>query len=460
MNKKNKILFAAAECAPFAKVGGLADVTGSLPKALKELGSDISVILPYYGKISIDKKDRRVIKKGLSVKFNKKDIKFNIWESRLPKSDVPILLIDNKRYFSGEPYSTEKVDEATRFLFFSQAVVKTVRLLKFQIIHCHDWHTSMIPFLLRNSKAKTIFTIHNIAYQGVFDADKVNSLLGTKFKGTVNCMREGIENADAVTTVSPNYAKEILTPKFGFGLEGILKERKKDLFGIINGIDPEQFNPKTDEMIVERYSLDTVEKKAVNKRYLQEDCFGKSNKSIPIIGMVTRIADQKGFDLIEEILPKMMKEKLQLVILGKGMKKYEDVIKTFVKKHPNKIFVKTKFDEEFAHRIYAGSDIFLMPSHFEPCGLGQMIAMTYGSLPIVRGVGGLKDTVIPVEKKKATGFVFNENSPEALWTEIKKALRLFKDKNLWSDIQKNGMMKDFSWKRSALRYIKLYDKVN
>ncbi len=454
-----KILFAAAECAPFAKVGGLADVTGSLPKALKELGANISVILPYYGSISIEKKDRKLIKKGVSIKFNGKKENFDLWESYLPNSKVPIILIDNKRYFSGEPYS-EDTPEAERFLFFSLATAETVRIMKFNVIHCHDWHASMIPFLLRKNKLKTVFTIHNISYQGIFDSEVVNSLLGTDFKETVNCMKKGVETADAVTTVSPNYAKEILTPEFGFGLESLLKKRKKDLYGIINGIDPEQFDPETDNMIVENYSLKNIEKKEINKADLQKECFGKSDKNVPVIGMVTRIADQKGFDLIEEILPKIIKRKIQLVVLGKGMKRYEDLLKKAAKKNPKKIFVKTEFDEIFAHRIYAGTDMFLMPSRFEPCGLGQMIAMTYGSVPIVRGVGGLKDTVIPVEKNKATGFVFIKNSGKALQIEIEKALHLFKDKILWSDIQKNGMKKDFSWKKSAEKYIELYNKIN
>ncbi len=453
-----KILFAAAECAPFAKVGGLADVTGSLPKALKELGANISVILPYYGSISIEKKDRKLIKKGVSIKFNGKKENFDLWESCLPNSKVPIILIDNKRYFSGEPYS-EDTPEADRFLFFSCATAETVRIMKFNVVHCHDWHASMIPFLLRKNKLKTLFTIHNISYQGVFDSEVVNSLLGTSFKETVNCMKKGIETADAVTTVSPNYVKEILTPEFGFGLESLLKKRKKDLYGIINGIDPEQFNPETDNMIVENYSLKSIERKEINKADLQRECFRKSDKTIPVIGMVTRIADQKGFDLIEEILSKIIKRKFQLVVLGKGMKRYEDMLKKAAKKNPEKIFVKTEFDEVFAHRIYAGTDMFLMPSRFEPCGLGQMIAMTYGSVPIVRGVGGLKDTVIPIEKNKATGFVFNDNSGKALQTEIEKALHLFKDKSLWSDVQKNGMKKDFSWKKSAEKYMKLYDKI-
>jgi len=458
--KKQKILFVAAECSPFAKIGGLADVTGSLPKALKSLGADVSVILPYYGSILIDKKNRKMIRKGATVKFAGKKVKFDLWESRLPNSEVSILLVDNKQYFSGEPYATEKTDEATRFLFFSQATAKTALLMKFGIAHCHDWHASMVPFLLKRSKIKTILTIHNIAYQGIFNADKINSLIGNKFKDKVNCMSIGIESADAITTVSPNYAKEIITPEFGFGLENLLKKRKENLFGIINGIDPYQFNPETDEMIEKKYSLNTIQKKNSNKEQLQIDCFGRSNRSIPVIGMVTRIADQKGFDLIEKILPKLMKSKLQLIILGKGMKQYEDLLKTEAKKHPTKVFVKTEFNERFAHKIYAGSDMFLMPSHFEPCGLGQMIAMIYGSVPIVRGVGGLKDTVIPVGKNKATGFVFNNNSPESLRVEIEKALNLFKNKKLWLALQKNGMMKDFSWKISARKYMKLYDKID
>ncbi len=463
---KTKILFAAAECAPFAKVGGLADVTGSLPKALKEVGADISVILPYYGSISIDKKNRRCLRKGISISFNGKNETFNIWESHLPDSEVPILLVENKKYFGGDIYSNKSSEfspeefEAARFLFFSQAVAKTVLIEKFKIIHCHDWHTSLIPFLLKKKKLKTLLTIHNLAYQGILKAELINRLLATKFKGFVNCMENGIRNADVITTVSPNYAKEILSPEFGFGLEKALNERKKHLFGIINGIDPSQFNPEIDPYITKNYSIKSIKDRAINKKNLQEKCFKKSNIKTPIIGMVTRIAEQKGFDLIENILPRMMKKNVQIVILGKGVKKYENLLKSEAIKNPAKIFVKTKFDEEFAHKIYAGSDMFLMPSHFEPCGLGQMIAMEYGSVPIVRAVGGLKDTVIPVEKNKATGFVFKDYSPDALRIEIEKALHFFKKKDVWSNIQKNGMAKDFTWKNSAESYMRLYKKIN
>ncbi len=454
-----KTIFAAAECAPFAKVGGLADVTGSLPKALKELGADISVIIPYYGNISIDETERKIVKKDVRVEFGKKIEKFDIWEHHLPNSDVPLLLIDNKKYFSGEPYSPGN-PELDRFLFFSRATAEAVRIMGFKTVHCHDWHTAMIPFILKNDRIKTVFTIHNIAYQGIFDAEAVNKLIGSKFEGKVNFMRNGIESADAVTTVSPNYAKEILTPEFGFGLEDSLKKRKKDLFGIINGIDPKQFSPENDDAIVKNYSVNNVEDKETNKRDLQKECFGKSDKSVPVIGMVTRIADQKGFDLIEELLPKIVKSKLQLIVLGTGMEQYEKMLKSAAKKYPKKIFAKLKFDDGFARRIYAGSDIFLMPSRFEPCGLGQMIAMAYGSVPIVRGVGGLKDTVPPIGKRNATGFVFEKNEPAALWEEIEKALDLFKDKDAWSNIQRSGMTKDFTWKRSAKKYMDLYDKID
>jgi len=462
---KEKIVFVAAECAPFVKVGGLADVIGSLPKALKKIGANVSVVIPFYGAIKLKKDDLVLLKSKIAINFEGKEELFSLWKTKLPQSEVSLFLIDNKKFFEGNAYlendasSGGSLQEARRFLFFSVAALKTTELIKGDIIHCHDWHSALIPFLLKKKKIKTLITIHNIAYQGIFTAEVVNRLLKTKLTGTVNCLEKGIEKSNLITTVSPTYAKEILSPEFGFGLEKLLKKRKKDLFGIINGLDYQQFGPATDPYIKRKYSIESLVGKAVNKEYLQKKCFQKANPEVPIIGMVTRIAEQKGFDLIEKILPQMIKENLQFVILGRGTEKYESFLKKIAKKNPQKLSVTTRFDEKFAHQIYAGSDIFLMPSVFEPCGLGQMIAMKYGTVPIVRAIGGLKDTVRSVDKNKPTGFSFEEYSPKALWFEIKKALHLFKDKKRWLEIQKNGMSENFSWEHSAQLYLDLYKKL-
>jgi starch synthase len=447
---KNKILFAAAECAPFVKVGGLADVAGSLPKALKKLGVDVSVIIPFYESISIDEKDLDIIKKDVEISFAGKIEKVDLYKTILPNSDVQLILVSNKRYFSGDPYSGDK----TRFIFFSKSIVETAGLMNFKTIHCHDWHTAIVPYLAKNTK--TIFTIHNIAYQGVFDSETINLLIESNFSDEINCMELGIENSDIVTTVSPNYAKEILTPEFGFGLEKTLNKRKDSLFGIINGIDPDQFNPEKDKAIVQNYSFEKIDKRIINKENLQRECFDSVDLEIPLIGMVTRIADQKGFNLIEEALPELMRLKLQLVILGTGTEYYEKILTNTSNKYSDKMFVKTSFDDLLARKIYAGSDLFLMPSHFEPCGLGQMIAMSYGSLPIVREVGGLKDTVIPYGQEGATGFAFNEASSQALLKAVNTALNLFKEKSAWRKLQRDAMSRDFSWENSAKEYLNLY----
>ncbi len=442
-----KILFAAAECAPFVKIGGLADVVGSLPKALGKLGADIAVILPYYESVSV--KDKTKIKSGIEIEFDQKTVKVDLWQTTLPKSDIPLILVSNDQYFSGEPYSGED----SRFLFFSKVVAEVAPLMNFDLVHCHDWHTGLVPYLL---KGKTIFTIHNIAYQGVFKSKEVNRLIGSDFKTEeVNSIRIGIENADLVTTVSPNYAKEILTAEFGFGLEDALEKRKDDLFGIINGIDLDQFSPEKDSLIPRNYSIESLELKKENKIALQEECFSRVDLDVPLIGMVTRIADQKGFDLLKEALPEMKQENLQLVVLGTGAKEYEKMLEEEARKNPLKISVGLRFDDALARRIYAGSDLFLMPSHFEPCGLGQMIAMNYGSIPIVRGVGGLKDTVKP----NSTGFVFFDKSAQSLVSEIRKALTLFKDQDVWRKMQRDAMNQDFSWNNSAKEYLKLYERV-
>jgi starch synthase len=455
---KNKIIFAAAECAPFAKVGGLADVIGSLPKALKEIEVDVSIVLPFYD--SIEPIKTKIIKRNIEIFFNQKKETFDLHQTFLPESDVPLFLIKKNKFFRGGIYSDqgksvqEKDFEATRFFFFMQTVTEVARLVQAKTIHCHDWQTSLIPLLIKqkSQKIKTILTIHNIAHQGVFDSSLINQKLETKLEGKINCLRNGINNTDFVTTVSSGYAKEILSPEFGFGLEKDLKKRKKDLYGIINGIDDDYFNPEKDSFIAQKYSLESLADKKKNKEYLQKKFFKKHNDQTVVIGMVSRIAEQKGFDLIEKIFPSLVKKNIQLIILGKGLDRYEKFLINQQKKHPEKIHAEINFDEKLAHQIYAGSDLFLMPSFFEPCGLGQMIALKYGTIPIVRETGGLKDTVQPT-----TGFLFKEYDAKKLLKEIEKALAIFKNQKKWQKIQKKGMSQDFSWKNSAKKYLKIYN---
>jgi starch synthase len=459
-----KVIFIAAECAPMAKVGGLADVVNSLPKTLKKLGLDVSIVLPFYEIISREDENLELFKKDVIVDFEKEKKKFDLYKTLLPESDVPLLLIDNKEYFKGEGvYTSEDASsdgtrrEAKRFFFLSMAGIKVAQILEANIIHCHDWHTATIPYILkeRGEKISNLLTIHNLGYQGIYSKEIVNNLLETNFDQEVNSLKVGIQNTDLISTVSPTYAKEILTSEYGFGLEQELKKRESDLLGIINGLDVEYWSPENDLNIQSNYSYSNIKKKKDNKEFLQEKFFKKSNKTIPLIGMVSRIADQKGFDLIEKIFDSLMKENVQLVILGKGMKKYEEFLLKMTDKYPDKIGLETTFNEELAHQIYAGSDMFLMPSFFEPCGLGQLIAMRYGSVPIARETGGLKDTVMSLE----TGFTFKEYESEKFFGAIKKALITFKDKKTWERIQLNGMKKDFSWEKSAKEYLKIYDKL-
>ena len=458
-----KILFAASECAPFAKVGGLADVVGSLPKSLKEIGADVSVVLPMYGEINIKEEEIEIIKEDVKIFFNGKETSFNLKKTFLKDSDVPLILIENEEYFKGGVYLTEDAsssgeeDEAARFFFFSRAALETAKIMDFNVIHCHDWHTALIPYFVKkeNLNFKTVITIHNLGYQGIYKKDIPNKLLNENFDEDINCLHLGILNSNLITTVSPNYAKEILTPEFGFGLESEIKKRKESLSGIINGIDESIFNPGTDHYILKNYTKETINIKKENKKALQKECFGFSDESIPVFSIISRLAEQKGFDLIEEIFEKLMEENIQFIILGKGMKKYEDFFEKKSKEYPKKFFAKLGFDEKLAHKIYAGSDIFLMPSHFEPCGLGQLIAMKYGTVPLARAVGGLKDTII----HKKTGFLFESPKPSKLLGTIKESLDYYKNKKIWEKIQDKGMEQDFSWQNSAKEYLKIYNKL-
>jgi len=458
-----KILLVASECAPIAKVGGLADVIGSLPQSLKETGTDVSVVIPFYSTIKKNIKNPKLVQKDVPVYFEGVEKTFNLWQTNLPDSSVPLFLIENEKYFGGEGIYIEtdassggSKEEAARFLFLSLAALKIAQLFKIEILHCHDWHVGIIPFLVKknNLKIKTVFTIHNLGYQGAYSQDIVNLLLGTDFTQGVNCLILGILNADILTTVSPKYAKEILTPEFGFGLEVYLKERKKDLVGILNGLDENTFNPKTDPYIVKNYSSEDFKAKEENKIHLQNITFGKPNLKIPIISIVSRLAPQKGMDLVQKIFPLLVRENLQFVLLGKGTLEYEEFFKEMAKKNPEKFWAKIDFDENLAHQIYAGSDIFLMPSLYEPCGLGQLIAMKYGTIPVARAVGGLKDTIFP----KKTGFLFEKYDSQEFFETIKSALKSFENKKIWKELQENAINQDFSWKKSAKEYLRAYQK--
>lgn len=467
---KQKILFAAAEAAPIVKVGGLADVVGSLPPALEKEGCDVRLILPLYGSINRRKYKLRKIISSLPVKTGNSTEKINVWTSFLPNSKVKIYFIENKEYFGKKNiYSAvgDKINNSEKFLFFSLAVLHVLPKINFipDIIHCHDFHTALILDLIKTQNAsiyndvKLVYTIHNLNYQGKSEIDVLStgnltkdslvSLSRDAQDGDINFMVQGILNADAVTTVSPTYAKEITTSFYGAGLEKIIRINKKKLSGILNGIDTEFFNPQTDKYIKKNFSAKNLANKKINKIELQKKLKLQVDEKTAIVGLVSRLVWQKGIDLITE---KIINLNCQFVFLGTGQEKYEKLLQSYAKKFPRKVSAHLSFNIELAQLIYAGADIFLMPSRFEPCGLGQMIAMRYGTIPIVRSTGGLADTV-----NKDTGFSFKEYNSAALYKTLKNALNIYyQNPKKWHKLQTNGMKKDFTWNKSVKEYLKLY----
>jgi len=468
--QKLKILMASAEIAPFAKVGGLADVVGSLPPALKKLDCDVRLILPLYGNIKLKSYKVKKLKDIIEICSGGKTRKIEIWESKLPNSSVPVYFIEEEEYFSpNEVYS--KKNNSERFLFFSLAVLHGLPHIGFQpdIIHCHDFHTALIPDLLKAGRheyyknSKTLYTIHNLNYQGKSEIEvlktgnlskhSLKSLTKDAQDGDINFMVQGILNSDLVNTVSPTYAREIATSFYGAGLEEIIRKNKRKFSGILNGIDIDFFDPAKDKFIKKRYSIKSLNKKIKNKFALQKKLGLSKNKNIPIVSIVSRLVWQKGLELITKDLIEL---DCQFVFLGSGQKKYENHLKKFAKKYPDRVSTNIMFDEKLAHLIYAGSDIFLMPSRFEPCGLGQMVAMRYGTVPVARKTGGLADTVT-----SNVGFGFTEFAEEAFYGAVRRSLNTFyNNPKKWRKIQMNGMNKDFSWNKSAKEYLKLYKKLS
>lgn len=467
------IVFAAAEGFPFIKTGGLGDVIGSLPKALQEEFSDVCVVLPLYEDIPHEFKSSMELIAEISVPL--------AWRNQycglklLTFQGVKFYFIDNEYYFKRQGIYGFS-DDGERYAFFSKAVLECLPFLhkSTEIIHCHDWHTAMVSVFLDAfyrtkpyyQHIRTILTIHNLAYQGVFSSYFLKDILGLEdeyysqekleFHNGINFMKGGIIFSDLVTTVSKSYAKEILQPYYGEGLDILLNDQKKKLKGIVNGIDFSSYNPLTDQFIFTNY--DTWEAKQANKAMLQESFGLEINQEIPMVGIVSRLVEQKGLDLICHINDELLQENLQLVILGTGEEKYESFFRELAQRYPKKQVTITQYNEVLARKIYSGTDMFLMPSLFEPCGLSQLIALRYGSIPIVRKTGGLKDTVQPYcpINKRGNGFSFtNYNAHELLFT-IKNALQLYRQKEQWANLVQNAMACDYSWSKSAKEYADLY----
>jgi starch synthase len=476
-----KILFVASEVTPFAKTGGLADVAGALPKALRTLGHDVRIMMPFYAVVERGGMAVRKGRKSASVSVDGVEKKGFLRQASL--GEIPVYLIENREYFAREElYGTpsgDYPDNAQRFSFFCRCVLELLKKMDFRpdIIHCHDWQTALIPHYLKHERkndpffARTgvIFTIHNLAYQGLFPPESLPTMGlskscftidGLEFYGKVNLLKGGITSADIVTTVSEAYRNEIQTEEMGCGLDGVLQGRKDDLYGILNGIDYDEWNPAVDKDIMKNYSHASLSGKVVDKIGLQRLMGLASAPEIPLIGMVSRIVAQKGFDLVCELLPQLAKAPLQLVLLGTGEDKYLKAIADIKIAGARNIAFASGFDHALAPKIYAGSDMFLMPSHFEPCGLGQLIAMRYGTVPVVRRTGGLADSVFdPTDGEKApNGFVFEEYSAEALWEAISRGVAAYQDKALWKKLMRRGMSSDYSWQHSVQKYLEIYKK--
>ncbi|WP_262964118.1 glycogen synthase GlgA [Methylobacter psychrophilus] len=475
-----KILFVTSEAYPLIKTGGLADISGSLPKALLDLGVDVRLIIPNYQAI----KTTEEIYYKSTVRVN--NIDANILETRLPGTQLLVWLVDCPEFFGfpGNPYVDEQGNawgnSAERFSLFCRIAVEVAMNRGYldwtpDIVHCNDWQSGLVPALLslEANRPATVFTIHNLAYQGLFPKATWTSLNlpsrlwsseGLEFNGMLSFIKGGLAYADRITTVSQTYAVEIQTAAFGYGLEGLLSYRKDDLTGIINGIDADQWNPETDPAISERFDILTLPKKQLNKMALQKQHALPVNNAVPVFVLISRLVEQKGIDLVLECLPEMLTLPLQFILLGKGEKSFEQQLSTFASRYPNKIAITLGYDEDLAHQLEAGADVFLMPSKFEPCGLNQLYSQRYGTVPIVRKTGGLADTVVDtlpetLGNKTATGFVFNQATSGSLMETIKRALIVYSQPEIWKQLQTNGMQKDYSWNNSAKEYMGLYEQL-
>ncbi len=475
-----KILFAASEATPFAKTGGLADVAGSLPPAIASLGHEVTVVMPYYRQAGWCASNVKYVA-TFPVPLGTWEERCDVLEGRMGRDVIVYFIRKDIYYDRPELYRTARTDypdNAERFIFFSRAILELCRALNYSpdIIHCNDWQTGLVPLYLKTLyrrsgalyKAKTVFTVHNLGYQGIFwhwDMRltglgwEVFTPEGIEFWGKINFLKAGLIYSDVITTVSKTYSREIQTPEYGYGLEGVLVNRAKDLFGIVNGIDYRTWDPARDRSIAKTYSASRLAGKALCRKALHT-LLQLPGSDAPLIGMVTRLADQKGLDILTEALPELMSLDVQLVILGTGNEKYHLILSDATVRYSKNMRVLLRYDDSFAKNLYAGCDMFLMPSHYEPCGLGQMIAMRYGTVPIVRRTGGLTDTVADYDPKtgQGTGFLFKEYSAPALIACLQRALAVYSDKKKWKGLVQNGMKQDFSWEHSAKEYVKVYRK--
>ena len=484
MSEQLRILFLSPEVVPYAKTGGLADMAGSLPCALQRQGAEVRLCLPFYRMVREGNFETRPRLKNLEVPLGKETLTVDVLET-ITEENIPVYLIEREDLYdrpnlygnaSGDYY-----DGLERFTLYAHASLLMAEALGFapDIIHCHDWQTGLVPALLKGpyrqspilQEARTVFTIHNIGYQGLFPVDKfrVTGLPvqffnpeGLEFWGKISLLKAGIVYSDAITTVSPTYAKEIQTPEFGLGMGGILQHRMSFLHGILNGIDYRYWDPSNDPYLPAHYSAaNTRGKQLCKEALIKEMNLNPSLKRLPLLGMVTRLDSQKGVDILIDIVDQILALDVTLVILGSGNIAYQEALQAVAHKHPGYVGLEIGFDDALAHRIMAGADIFLLPSRYEPCGLTQMYALKYGTVPVARATGGLEDTIVAFDPQMGTGngFKFGPYEPEAFLSSVRQAVELFKDQRHWRKIMANGMAGDFSWDRSARAYIDLYQSL-
>jgi starch synthase len=473
-----KILFVASEVAPFSKTGGLGDVAGALPAALAERGHELKVVTPRYG--SIDPAAHQL--RRLEATVQARGEAAALLHGRVGSADV--YLLEHERYYGNrrglyQEHGREYGDNVQRFAFLCRAALDLPRAVGFEpdVVHLHDWQAALGAWILRQelpqagwaARARTVYTIHNLAYQGVFPKELIPAVglpwevfryESMEFYDQLNFMKAGIVFADALTTVSPNYAREILTPEHGCSLDGLLRHRAKDLTGILNGIDATAWDPARDPNLAAPYGPDDLGGKARCKQALQLELGLPVRRDVPVVAMIGRLAEQKGIDLVAAALQEIMHMQLQLVLLGSGRHDYEDLFERTARERPDRVAVRIGFDEVLAHRMEAGADLFLMPSRFEPCGLNQLYSLCYGTVPVVRAVGGLEDTVEDFDgHRRGTGFKFKDYHPAAMLTALRRALDVYRDARAWRAIIERGMAEDHSWDTSAAQYEGLFARL-
>ncbi len=482
--KSFRICFVSSEVTPFAKTGGLADVSGALGKYLSNAGHDVRIIMPLYSAMDTKKFNIQQVDfaQNLKIWFGDIEVVYSIYSTKLPNSRANVYFIHSPHYYNRWSLYTNDQDEYLRFAILNRVAIELCQLIEWapDIFHCNDWQTGLIPVYLKTlygwdklfRKTKTVMTIHNIGYQGNFNADIINKLgleryhnwfdANELYQGRINYLRTGVLHADKITTVSETYAKEILTDFYGEGLQNTLLARKSDLIGILNGVDYEEWNPETDKIIPYNYSTKDLSGKTKNKKKLLSQLGLSYSAKVPVIGMITRLADQKGIKLFKGTMEKILtKFDIRFVVLGSGEHSYEQYLYYLQQSFKDKVIFYLGYNFELSHLIEAGSDMFIMPSKYEPCGLNQIYSLKYGTVPIVRKTGGLADTVdfYNWETQEGTGFVFDYYNSESLYWAIQHAIQTFTDKSAWKKLVIRGMKKDFSWDKQIPKYIELYEKL-